>query len=158
MPHTIARVLEFDAAHRIVGHEGKCKDLHGHRYKAMISVTAGLDSLGRVIDFGVIKEKVGAWIDRHWDHNIILSSKDPIFELCKLAELHRYIMNPGMSIEKMIFGNRCPFTMPVEMNPTAENLAEVLYKQSRLLLSESHLTVTEVRIWETPNCCADFET
>ena len=55
----ITRRLEFDAGHRVLGHEGKCKNLHGHRYSAEITVTApDLDGLGRVIDFGVIKEKV----------------------------------------------------------------------------------------------------
>ena len=31
-PITCTRRIEFDAAHRVMGHEGKCKHLHGHRY------------------------------------------------------------------------------------------------------------------------------
>lgn len=50
---TVTRVLEFDAGHRVVNHESKCATLHGHRYKVEIVAAApGLDSLGRVIDFG----------------------------------------------------------------------------------------------------------
>ena len=71
------RRIEFDAAHRILEHESKCKMLHGHRYALEITVKAEkLDKLGRVVDFGVIKEVVGQWIDNNWDHNTILSNKD----------------------------------------------------------------------------------
>ena len=51
------RRLEFDSAHRVMNHEGKCKMLHGHRYVLEASFSAKkLDELGRVIDFGVIRE------------------------------------------------------------------------------------------------------
>ena len=36
----IVQRLEWDAMHRIPGHEGVCKAYHGHRYAAEISVTA----------------------------------------------------------------------------------------------------------------------
>jgi len=65
----ITRKIEFDSGHRVLGHEGKCAHLHGHRYVAEITVeSAGLDSLGRVVDFSVIKEKVGKWVDENWEY------------------------------------------------------------------------------------------
>lgn len=67
------RKIEFDAGHRVVGHENKCQFLHGHRYvlevKAESSVT---DNLGMVIDFGHMKSIIQKWIDNNFDHNIIL--------------------------------------------------------------------------------------
>ena len=75
---TVTRRLEWDAMHRIPLHESKCKAFHGHRYVAEITCTAeGLDQLGRVIDFGVIKGIVGRWIDERWDHTAILMRNDP---------------------------------------------------------------------------------
>ena len=77
MTLTCTRRIEFDAAHRLRQHEGMCKNLHGHRYVIEASFAApALDALGRVIDFGVIKERLGKWIDEHWDHNVILWGKD----------------------------------------------------------------------------------
>ena len=71
------RRIEWDAMHRIPLHESKCKAFHGHRYAAEITCVADqLDNLGRVIDFGVIKSKVGTWIDEHWDHTAILMKGD----------------------------------------------------------------------------------
>lgn len=42
----------FDAAHRILGHAGKCGYLRAHSYRLEVTVTAtGLDELGMVMDF-----------------------------------------------------------------------------------------------------------
>lgn len=151
MPHTITRRLEFDAAHRLINHEGKCKNLHGHRYAAEISFEAGLDELGRVIDYAIIKELIGGWIDNHWDHNIILHQDDPL--LC------RQIMQTETGRQSKyfvaVFGNKMPYIMKV--NPTAENLSADLFYTSRLLLNEhKQVTVTSVRLYETPSCSATY--
>lgn len=141
----ITRSLEFDYGHRVLGHEGKCKALHGHRGKALITVQAPeLDGIGRVVDFGEVKLKVGHWIDENWDHTMLLHSDDPLADL--------WYGDP--QVAKDLFGGRRPFIMG-DMNPTAENMAEVLFRISEELLGES-LEVVRVRIYETPNCYADF--
>lgn len=134
---TITRRIEFDAAHRVLGHEGKCKLLHGHRYLCEVTVEASeLDPLGRVVDFGVVKEKVGGWVDRHWDHNVLLHAQDPLRNLpAAIPEQMPYIMSYG--------------------NPTAENIAATLYGVAVSLLP-THLKVVNVRVYETPNCYADY--
>ena len=64
MARTCTRKLEFDAAHRVMEHESKCRHLHGHRYVAEVTVaTSELDGLGRVLDFGLLKTELGGWID-----------------------------------------------------------------------------------------------
>lgn len=135
----ITRRLEFDAGHRLVNHEGKCRHLHGHRYIAEITCEApGLDSVGRVIDFSVVKEKVGGWIDQHWDHNTILNDTD---SLC------------------VLFANeeRKPFLFR-GYNPTAENMAEYLYRKAKDLLTEDYgIKVVSVLLYETPNCSAFYK-
>ena len=75
----ITRKIEFDAGHRVYGHEGKCAHLHGHRYVAEITVQAEeLDGIGRVIDFGAVKKVMKEWIDMCWDHNTLLNADDPL--------------------------------------------------------------------------------
>ena len=71
------RRIEFDTAHRVCNHESKCKYLHGHRYALEASFASPkLDTLGRVIDFGTIRDILGGWINENWDHNTVLHEKD----------------------------------------------------------------------------------
>jgi 6-pyruvoyltetrahydropterin/6-carboxytetrahydropterin synthase len=138
MAHSITRRLEFDAGHRVWGHEGKCNHIHGHRYVAEITVeTRRLDDLGRVVDFGEVKRRVGEWVDANWDHNLLLNSADPYVE----AGLHTYAES------------RQPFVFTNE-NPTAEVIAEYLFSVTESILAE--FTVKRVRVYETPNCWADY--
>jgi 6-pyruvoyltetrahydropterin/6-carboxytetrahydropterin synthase len=137
---TCTRKLEFDAAHRVIRHESKCKNLHGHRYVAEVTAAAKtLDDLGRVIDFGVIKGVVGEWIDAHWDHGVILNSEDEaLIDFVEVEDWQLYVL---------------------ECNPTAENMAEYLFKKANSLLKDvgSEVVVTHIRLHETPNCWADYE-
>ena len=89
---TCTRRLEWDAMHRIPLHESKCRAFHGHRYAAEITCLAPLDSLGRVVDFGVVKQLVGGWIDQHWDHTAILMEGDP--EAGPIAEANARLGRP----------------------------------------------------------------
>ncbi len=155
---TITRKFEFDAAHRVLGHEGKCRHLHGHRYVAEVTARASeLDSLGRVIDFSVLKDRIGTWIDKHWDHNILLHCDDPLLNIW---------MHPSFTImgakaqeraeqSEQIFAGKEPYVFAVG-NPTAENIAGLLYQVASLAMVPYNITVTHVRVFETPNCWADY--
>lgn len=139
LPTTVTRTLEFDAGHRVHNHESKCATLHGHRYKVEVTAAAPkLDAIGRVIDFSVLKEKVGGWIDLHWDHTTIVWDEDRT----TLAML-----------------NGCPRAKDpwvAPWNPTAENMAEHLLRSvCPQVLESTGVVVTKVRVWETPNCYAE---
>lgn len=129
------RRIEFDAAHRVVDHESKCKNLHGHRYAIEATFeAAALDTLGRVIDFGEIRSILGQWIDENWDHTTILWEKD--------KELGEVIAGKT--------GQRI-FYMPA--NPTAENMAEYLLNEIiPFLFNGKGVVCTRVLLQETPNC------
>lgn len=133
------RRIEFDAGHRLINHESKCKNLHGHRYVLEISFSGKkLDNVGRVIDFGVIKDIVKDWIDNNWDHNTILSLDDS-----KL----------GSSIEKTT-GQKI-YYMPY--NPTAENMAKYLFSEILPnLFIHLDVQIEKLRIFETPTCYVDI--
>ncbi|MDY6917097.1 MAG: 6-carboxytetrahydropterin synthase QueD [Chloroflexota bacterium] len=46
----------FDAAHYLRGYQGKCENVHGHRYEVVVTVRAErLDDIGLACDFTVIK-------------------------------------------------------------------------------------------------------
>jgi 6-pyruvoyltetrahydropterin/6-carboxytetrahydropterin synthase len=137
-PPVCTRRIEFDAAHRVMHHESKCKNLHGHRYVVEASFAAtGLDTLGRVIDFGVIRELLGNWIDSNWDHATILYDKDKAL---------------GNAISDQT-GQRI-FYLP--SNPTAENMADYLLHDVCPALFKAHdVTCVRLRLYETPNCYAE---
>ncbi len=136
MAITVTKQLGWDSAHRVLRHESKCKTLHGHRYLAEITCTAPeLDSVGRVIDFGVIKEKVGKWIDDHLDHTTIVNVEDT-----HLREFCQHMVHD--------FANRPAYILQGE--PTAENIAKEIMRMSEHLLDGTGVTVSEVVVWETP--------
>jgi len=137
---TCTRRIEFDAAHRIINHESKCKMLHGHRYCLEATfVAADLDNLGRVIDFGVIREVLGGWIDDNFDHNTILSIKDK-----KLGEKIAEIT--GQKIYYMA------------QNPTAENIANYIFSEiCPKLFADKNVKCVAIKLYETPNCYANVE-
>lgn len=130
-----ARSIEWDAAHRVLRHESKCAHLHGHRYRAVLEVIADeLDAVGRVVDFGVLKSKVGNWIDHFWDHATLVNAND-------------------LELVQWLVGNAQRFYV-FDSEPTAENIAaELLLIAQRMM--PGHLTVDRVRVWETPNCWAE---
>jgi 6-pyruvoyltetrahydropterin/6-carboxytetrahydropterin synthase len=133
------RIVKFDAGHRVVNHESKCRTLHGHEYRAEIFARASrLDPLGRVIDFSVIKSKVGGWLEEHWDHNMIIWDQDPNLPLLQKCE-----------------GAKKPFV--TDFNTTAENLAAFLLKKANELLLADGVTVTRVKLWETQSCYVEVQ-
>lgn len=135
---TVIRRLEWDAMHRIPGHEGKCAAFHGHRYALEIAVTSTrLDHLGRVIDFSVIKAELGKWIESHFDHNAILFRDDPA-----VAFLIAYNLDAGKPIYLL------------DRMPTVENIASELAEVATKLLKPCDIDVVSLRVWETPNCSA----
>jgi 6-pyruvoyltetrahydropterin/6-carboxytetrahydropterin synthase len=88
------RYHDISCGHRVAGHEGKCAFLHGHNYRisfvcqALNPATpmhpeqvrirvAGVDEIGRVLDFSVMKERLCMWLEAHWDHKFLAWDQDP---------------------------------------------------------------------------------
>ncbi|MCE2713605.1 MAG: 6-carboxytetrahydropterin synthase, partial [Cryomorphaceae bacterium] len=103
MAITATRFHDFCAGHRVLGHENKCRHLHGHNYRVHFTIQAidGLDSIGRVLDFSVIKTLLCDWLELNWDHKTLLYREDPL-----VKELQKITPDDIVTV---------PF------NPTAEN-------------------------------------
>ena len=126
------QVINFDAAHRVIGHKGNCKMLHGHTYRIEATFTSNcLDNLGMVIDFKVIKDILKTWLTENWDHNAILSSED--------KELGNYITS--VTKQKVYYLNS---------NPTAENMADyLLNKICPQIFKEQNATCIKIKLYES---------
>ncbi|MEX1012749.1 MAG: 6-carboxytetrahydropterin synthase [Waddliaceae bacterium] len=136
---TCTRKIHFCAGHRVMNHESKCATVHGHNYYVYLTAQApSLDSLGRVVDFTVLKEKIGGWIDENWDHTFLVCDQDT--ELVHVLETLSQRKKPFI----------CPF------NPTAEEMAIYLLKKvSPELLEGTGVVITKVAVHETDNCYAE---
>jgi len=128
----VTREIHFCYGHRLLQYEGKCKHLHGHNGKAVITLEAdALDRLGMVVDFSRLKEVVQTWIDQTLDHKMILHRDDPALpHLRQMGE---------------------PF-FTLDANPTAENIARLIFDYTRA----QGFPVVEVSLWETENCYATY--
>jgi len=138
MALTITREFNFCAGHRLKDHEGGCRFLHGHNYRAEIEVEGvGLNALNMIVDFSHVKKLVGGWIDQYWDHNFLLNTNDPYRPA--VEEIHAE-------------QGKVPYLFAG--NPTAEAMACVLHKEANRLLSPLSLSVISTTIWETEKCRA----
>lgn len=135
MQTSVIREIGFDYGHRIVGHEGKCRSVHGHRGKMVLYARASkLDDVGRIVDFSVLKDRAKTWIDEYWDHNMVIWKEDPNLPLMQKLE-----------------GIKKPFVC--DFNPTAENMAAYFLKEiAPTLFTDYEIEVYKIILWETPNC------
>ena len=128
----VTREIMFCYGHRLLNYDGKCRHLHGHNGKAVLTLEAReLDALGMVMDFSRIKRVVQTWIDENLDHRMLLHRDDPVLP---------FLRQQGEPI----------FVMDV--NPTAENIAKLIYDFS----NRQGFPIIEVRLWETESCCASY--
>ncbi len=135
--HLAQRYHDISTGHRVVGHENKCRHLHGHNYRIHFHCAAELDEVGRVIDFGVIKEQLCMWLEDHWDHRMLIWQNDPM-----LADLQ--------AVD--------PSVLAVPFNPTAENMAQYLVEViGPQQLADSGVILQKVIVEETAKCSASFE-
>jgi 6-pyruvoyltetrahydropterin/6-carboxytetrahydropterin synthase len=130
--YSVTRELTFCYGHRLLHYDGKCRHLHGHNGKAVITLTAaGLDDLGMVMDFTRLKRVVGGWIDDALDHKMLLHKDDPVLPFLQAKGEPVFVL---------------------DVNPTAENIARLIFDYTK----QQGFPVVEVRLWETDNCYASY--
>ncbi|MFM8252401.1 MAG: 6-pyruvoyl trahydropterin synthase family protein [Planctomycetota bacterium] len=128
----IERQFDFCYGHRLLNYDGKCRFLHGHNGRAVITLESpDLDHRGMLIDFSDVKRIVGKWLDDTLDHRMILHRDDPAAE---------YLQKMGE-----------PLCL-VDYNPTAENIAKLIFDFTH----QAGFPIIAAQLWETPNCSATY--
>lgn len=128
----------FDSAHFLYGYDGKCKNLHGHRWRVIAeikneSLNEDKQTRGMLVDFGDIKTALKDICDS-FDHSLIYEEgtlKAKTVEALKDEEFR---------------------LVAVKFRPTAENLSKHIFD----LLSEKGFMVNSVEVFETPNNSASY--
>jgi len=130
--YQVTRQIDFCYGHRLLNYEGKCKYLHGHNGRAVITVESNeLDDRGMVLDFTDIKKVVSEWIDVTLDHRMLLRHDDPAVP---------FLQDLGEPIHLL------------ETNPTAENIARLIFE----FTAERGFPIVKCQLWETPRCYASY--
>ncbi len=129
---SVTREIHFCYGHRLLNYDGKCRHLHGHNGRAVITLSAPqLDALGMVLDFTSLKRVVGGWIDTALDHKMLLHRDDPVLPLLQAQGEPVHVL---------------------DVNPTAENIARLIFDYTK----SQGFPVVEVKLWETENCFASY--
>jgi 6-pyruvoyltetrahydropterin/6-carboxytetrahydropterin synthase len=130
--YRVTREIHFCYGHRLLNYDGKCRHLHGHNGRAVITLAAAtLDRLGMVMDFSHIKRVVTSWIDETLDHKMLLHRDDPVLPFLREQGEPVYVL---------------------DVNPTAENIARLIYD----FAAGQGFPVVEVQLWETEHCFATY--
>lgn len=133
---SVCKIFTFDAAHQLIGHKGKCSNLHGHTYKLEVvlrgvpSVADGESGEGFVIDFSDIKTIVKQTVVDRLDHAFLARGNEPVLETLKAT---------GSKVAVLSF------------RTTAENMSAYIAYE----LIKASLPVYSVKLWETPTSWAE---
>ena len=132
----ISRQIKFCYGHRLMNYRGKCRHLHGHNGRLIITLEAsGLDDRGMVLDFSEITRVVSSWIDDHLDHRMVLAEDDQIVKILTDFGEPMFLMN---------------------VNPTAENIAAYFHTELSAQLNSPGIRVHAVTLWETERACVRY--
>ncbi|NRD79485.1 6-carboxytetrahydropterin synthase QueD [Bacillus sp. BRMEA1] len=74
----VSKEFTFDAAHHLHCYEGKCKNLHGHTYTAVLGVSGFVDERGLMMDFGDLKDIWKNEIEIFLDHRYLNETLPPM--------------------------------------------------------------------------------
>ena len=119
--------FEFDSAHRLVGYEGKCSNLHGHIWRVELEIEGEwVDDIGIMWDFTNVKT-----LKEMFDHKTIL----------KRCDEHKGL---GLSIVSLC-GKDSLYIM--DENPTAENICKEILK---ILKEKDGSLKYTIRVFESP--------
>lgn len=135
---TLISENSFDAAHFLHGYNGKCSNIHGHRWRVVVEIfsdalSQDTHTRGMVVDFDTLKEDIKNEVD-YFDHSLIIEKgtlKEKTYEALKEEKIR---------------------IIEVDFRSTAENFSKYFYE----LFKKKGYQVKKVSVYETPNNCATY--
>ena len=128
----------FDSAHFLAGYDGKCGNLHGHRWRVLLTVQSETlredqQQKGMCVDFAELKKDLRTELDA-LDHALIIEQGSLRESTMKALQEEKF------QVVEMPF------------RPTAENFARYFYE----LFTLKGYPVAKVEVYETPNNSAVY--
>tara|TARA_B100001093_G_scaffold167524_1_gene160161 strand:+ start:3553 stop:4005 length:453 start_codon:yes stop_codon:yes gene_type:complete len=139
----ITKQFTFETGHALYGHDGKCKNIHGHSYRLDVSLygspvtDAASPKFGMIMDFSDLKKIVKKEIVDPLDHATIFNKNSPHLKLAKDLQCsgHKVVL--------------------VDYQPTSEMLViDFAEKIKKRLPNNIHLHALKLR--ETASCFAEW--
>ena len=134
--------IQFDTAHYLSGYEGKCSNIHGHRYRLVVELASETlqpsgQCRGMVADFGDVKKEMQR-IAEQYDHKLLIEGnadgRAVAEALAKVPNQFAIVMVP--------------------YRPTAEEMSRDISQQ----MKTAGYPVYSVELYETPtNSCKYME-
>ncbi|WP_077610324.1 6-pyruvoyl trahydropterin synthase family protein [Clostridium sp. Marseille-P2415] len=129
----------FDSAHFLADYEGKCRNIHGHRWRVAVEVMSltlqeEKQLNGMVVDFTQLKRDLKEETDL-FDHALILEKGS--LKALTLAALKE----EGFRMAE------------VDFRPTAERFSKYFYDR----MTRRGYGVKSAAVYETPSNCASYE-
>ncbi|WP_410208519.1 6-pyruvoyl trahydropterin synthase family protein [Fusobacterium sp.] len=136
--YTLISESSFDSAHFLAEYEGKCRNIHGHRWTVKIEIYGEKlqkegSCRGMLVDFGELKSELKKMSD-FYDHSLIVE-KNSMRQLTLNC-----LKEDGFRIIEIGF------------RPTAENFAKEFY----FYFKDKGFNVKNIWVYETPNNCATY--
>jgi 6-pyruvoyltetrahydropterin/6-carboxytetrahydropterin synthase len=131
----ITKAYKFDMAHALPGHDGLCKNIHGHSYELLVTLIGepitepGSPKLGMVIDFKDLKFIIKGLIVDELDHALILRDDSPE---TLLTEMHK-------NFDRIVL---------VDFQPTSENMIIDFSERIKKALP-ANVKLHHLKLWET---------
>ena len=129
----------FDSAHFLANYEGKCRSIHGHRWRVIIEIkSAALNTDGQldgmIVDFSKLKKDLKEEVD-YFDHALIIEKGS---------------LKPSTltALEEEDFR-----IVEVNFRPTAERFSKYFYDR----MTSKGYQVKSATVYETPTNAASYE-
>ena len=138
---TITKKFNFEMAHLLESHKGKCINLHGHSYQMHITVTSESLINGMVVDFGHLKKIINELLIDEIDHSFgyNVNSND--------------IVSNSIA-NNLIINNRKVYKFNCET--TCEEMAIFMFDLLNQPLMNEGIKLLEIKLYEGNNSYATY--
>lgn len=139
----ITKEFKFEMAHALKGYDGLCRNIHGHSYELMVTISGhpvsdtNSPKLGMVMDFGDLKKIVRETIVDIFDHALVLNSSMPDDLIEKLSEnFERIILLDFQPTSELLIAHFANIIM--EKLPSDVKLKYLLLRETVTSFAEWH--------------------
>lgn len=144
-----SKMFKWEMAHMLEGHEGLCKNIHGHSYKMEVKVShcqgaVGMGpSSGMVIDFQDLKRIVTEKLINDLDHALFIDTSTPE------GSVEQTVLKTVGDRIKIFKGS---------FRPTAENMSMCFFRilQGAFEKEMPDVRLVSLKIWETDTAYAEY--
>ena len=131
----ITKQFSFETGHALYGHDGKCKNIHGHSYRLNVTLFGtpitddSSPKFGMIMDFSDLKKIVKETIVTPFDHATIFNKNTPHSKLAEdlKSNGHKVVLVNYQPTSEMLvidFAERIKKRLPANINLHALKLRE----------------------------------